>query len=256
VCVVADYAAPPAEDAGEREVRGRLSGWTLLVTASAAVLVAAAVVMAALWAATTDRNSTSYAVSGALLGIELSVTNGSVEVIGGGNEVQVRRVERSLFGHEPTEQRTVTNGVLRISSECVELVMGSCTADYRVSVPESISVTITADRGDVRLNSFRGSAQLSTGGGSIAVDAFCGFVLQATARGGSIDVSTICSPERLELRTDSGDVHAAVPAGRYSIDADSNVGTVAVRGLEQADDAPWAIQALSSTGDVTLAAGS
>jgi hypothetical protein len=95
-----------------------------------------------------------------------------------------------------------------------------------------------------------------TGGGSITADAFCGFVLEATARGGSIDVSAICSPERLELRTDSGDVAATVPPGRYSIDADSNVGTVAVEGLERAVDAPWTIQALSSSGNVRLKAGS
>ena len=255
--VAADYAVPQAEGADQHGLRGRLSAWTLLVGASATVLVAAAVAMAALWAATSDRTATSYSVSGALLGIELDVANGNVEILGGGrDDVQVRRVERSLFGHEPSEQRTVENGVLRISSRCVDLVIGSCTADYQVTVPDSVSATITAQHGDVRLNAFRGSAQVVTGGGSIAVDAFCGFVLHARARAGSIDVATICSPERLELRTDSGDVTAAVPPGRYSIDADTNGGALAIRGLELADDAPWTIQALSSTGDVTVEAGS
>jgi hypothetical protein len=255
--VAADYAVPHAEGADQRGLRGRLSGWTLLVGASAAVLVAAAVAMAALWAATSNRSSTSYSVTSALLGFELDVGKGNVEILAGGrDEVQVRRIDRSLFGHEPTEQRTLKNGVLRISSRCVELVIGSCTADYRVTVPESVSVTIAAKHGDVRLTAFRGSAQIVTGGGSIAVDAFCGFVLHATSRGGSIDVATICSPERLELRTDSGDVQAAVPPGRYSIDADTNSGALAIRGLELADDAPWTIQALSSTGDVTVEAGS
>jgi hypothetical protein len=256
--VAADYAASHAEGADTRDgLRGRLSSWGLLVAASVTVLVAAAAAMAALWASTSDRTSTSYSVPSALLGIEIDVGRGDVEILGGGlDEVQVRRTETSLYGHEPQERKTVVNGVLRIESRCVSLVVGSCTADYRVTVPESVAVTITAERGDIRLTAYRGSAHLVTGAGSITADAFCGFVLQATARGGSIDVSAICSPERLELRTDSGHVAATVPPGRYSIDADSNGGTVAVDGLERAEDAPWTIQALSSSGDVTLEAGS
>ena len=256
--MAADYAASHAEGADTRQgLRAHLSPWGLLVGACVTVLVATAAVMAVLWASTSDRTSTSYSVPGALLGVEIDVGRGDVEILGGGlDEVQVRRTESSLYGHEPKERRTLVNGVLRIESRCVSLVVGSCTADYRVTVPESVAVTITADRGDVHLTAYRGSAHVATGGGSITADAFCGFVLQATARGGSIDVSAICSPERLELRTDSGDVAAIVPPGRYSIDADSNGGTVAVDGLERAEDAPWTIQALSSSGDVTLEAGS
>lgn len=256
--MAADYAASHAEGSDTRRgLRARLSSWGLLVAASATVLAAAAAAMAVLWAATSDRSSSSYAVPDAVLAIEIDVGRGNVEILGGGrDEVQVRRSEKSLYGHEPQERRTVANGVLRIESGCVSLVVGSCAADYRVTVPESVAVTINAARGDVRLTAYRGSAHVVTGGGSITADAFCGFVLEATARGGSIDVSAICSPERLELRTDSGDVAATVPPGRYSIDADSNVGTVAVDGLERAVDAPWTIQALSSSGNVRLKAGS
>lgn len=256
--MAADYAATHADGADtRRRWRERLSSWGLIVAASVAVLAAAAAAMAVLWVATADRSSTSYSVPGALLGIEIDVGRGNVEILGGGrDEVQVLRSEKSLYGHEPEERRTLANGVLRIESRCVSLVVGSCTADYRVTVPESVAVTITAARGDVRLTAYRGSAHVVTERGSITADAFCGFVFEATARGGSIDVSAICSPERLELRTDSGDVAATVPPGRYSIDADSNVGTVAVDGLERAVDAPWTIQALSSSGNVSLEAAS
>jgi hypothetical protein len=255
--VAADYAAPHADGADlRRGLRGRMSRWGMLVAASAVVLVTAALVMAALWAATSDRTSTSYFVSDAVLGIEIDVARGNVEIFGGGrDEVQVRRVERSLYGHRPQEHRAVANGILRIESRCPTLVLGSCAADYRVTVPESVAVTVTAERGDVRLTAYRGSAEVWTSKGSIAAEAFCGFVLQATARGGSIDVSAICSPERLELRTDRGNVTATVPPGRYSVDADSSDGNVAVRGLERVSDAPWTVQALSNSGNVTVEAG-
>jgi hypothetical protein len=256
--VAADYAAPHVEGAeAGRGLRGRISRWGLLVAASATVLIAATAVMTVLWLATSDRSSTSYSVGGAVLGVELDIGRGNVEILGGGrDEVQVIRTDRSLYGHEPRERRTVANGVLRIESRCASLVVGSCAADYIVTVPESVSLTITSGRGDVRLTPYRGSAQVWTSHGSIAADAFCGFVLQATARGGSIDVTALCSPELLELRTGRGDVTATVPPGRYRIEADSSGGSVAVRGLESADDAPWRIQALSSSGNVTVKAAS
>jgi Putative adhesin len=257
--VVADYAAAPhTEDADVgRGPRRRLSRWGLLVTASATLLIAALVVLAALWALTSHRKSTSYAVGAAVLGVEMDVGRGNVEIIGGGrDEVQVLRTDRSLYGHEPQEQRTVADGVLRIESNCASLVVGSCTADYRVTVPESVSVTIVAKHGNVRLTAYRGSANVSTGEGSISAESFCGYVLEATAKAGSIDVTALCSPDHLELRTDSGNVRAAVPPGRYSVEADTNGGTVAVLGLERADDAPWTIQALTNSGDVVVEAGS
>jgi hypothetical protein len=49
-------------------------------------------------------------------------------------------------------------------------------------------------------------------------------------------------------------VSVTVPPGRYRVDADSDTGRRAVRGLESADDAPFQIQALSSSGNVDVEA--
>ena len=51
-------------------------------------------------------------------------------------------------------------------------------------------------------------------------------------------------------------MRAVVPSGRYQIDAQSDSGTVRVRGLTNAPDAPFQIQALSTSGDVTVEAAS
>jgi hypothetical protein len=260
--MAAEYAAPQADSESASTLRApglsaRLSPWAWLVAASAAVLATAAIAMTTLWLATARERSSTYAVSAALLRIEIEVERGDVEILGGGREdVQVRRTDHSAFGVDPEEQRTVRWGVLHISSACPSLVVGSCTSDYRVTVPENIPVTIISGDGKVRLLSYRGSAYVTARGGSIAVDAFCGHVLQATSRSGDIDIAAACSPERLELRTDSGDVRAAVPPGRYTVDADAIGGQVAVEGLIRADDAPWTIQALSNSGNVEIEASS
>jgi DUF4097 and DUF4098 domain-containing protein YvlB len=143
---------------------------------------------------------------------------------------------------------------LKIASQCASLLVGTCSADYELAVPDNVALTIRTTDGDVRLDGYRGSADVATTGGPIAIDRFCGFLLQATARRGDIDVDTECAPERLDLRSDSGDVTAVVPRGRYRIDADANDGQVVLRGVTSADDAPWEIQALSGSGDVTIVA--
>jgi hypothetical protein len=258
---MAEFAAPQA-DVGQRKrrvLRARLSPWALLVAVSAGILLAAVGVLAIWWAATYDRDTSSVTatIPSTLLGVELKVARGDVEIVAGNpNEVLVSRTEWSAFGRRPEERRSILEGVLTIESQCASLVLGKCAADYRLTVPENVPVTVTAERGDIRLDAYRGSARVSTQGGSIEAGAFCGPLLHATAKGGDIDVTTACSSERIVVRTDSGDVRVAVPQATYSIDADTNAGRLEVRGLALADRARFAIQALSNTGDVTVEARS
>ena len=63
-----------------------------------------------------------------------------------------------------------------------------------------------------------------------------------------------CALERMELRSRTGDVRAVVPAGRYQVDAETDDGERTVRGVTVAEDAPFQIQALSSSGDVAVEA--
>ena len=124
--------------------------------------------------------------------------------------------------------------------------------DGRVRVPDNIPVTVRTSSGDVRFNAYRGSASIATSTGDISVGGYCGFLLQARADSGDVLASTSCSPERLVLRSRSGDVRAVVPAGRYRVDADTDTGRARVVGLTAAEDAPFQIQALSTAGDVDV----
>jgi hypothetical protein len=47
-------------------------------------------------------------------------------------------------------------------------------------------------------------------------------------------------------------VHAVVPPGRYRVDADTDGGSSEVSGITSADESPFQIQALSSSGDVAV----
>ena len=254
------YAAAPADTEHRgawTRLRGGMSTWRLVVVVSSVALAVAAALMAGLWLAMSGTRSTSYAFAGPFLRIEIDVGRGDVEILGGGrSNVHVKRTERFAYDHTPRERLALESGVLKIGSACASLVIGRCSADYALAIPDNVAVTIRATEGDVRLRGYRGSATVTTTRGSIDVSGFCGFVLQATARRGDIDVGTTCAPERLELRSVRGDVTAVVPPGRYEVVADTDEGRVAVRGVVADDGAPWKIQALTGKGDVTVAAGS
>jgi hypothetical protein len=213
--------------------------------------------MAVWWAVSSERRVTSYSVRGALSAVSLDLGSADAEIVGGRDDpvVEVRRTDSSSFGHAAAHRREVSGGVLRISSRCPRTVLGSCAADYRVSVPNNVPVSVQTGSGDVRLDGFRGSARIATATGNIGATAFCGFLLQARAESGDVSATAACAPERLELRSRTGEVHAVVPPGRYRIDADSDEGARSVRGLRPADDAPFQILALSGAGDVAVEAG-
>ena len=231
----------------------------MVVIASALAVAAVLVAFVVLWATSATTSSTSYTATlpGTLLGIEIALADGDIEIVGSsGTDVFVDRTDSGTFGQAPAERRMILGNVFRIESTCPRLVVGSCEAHYRIAVPYEVRVTIDASRGDVRVNAHRGQVDLSTDAGSITVEAFCGSLVRATAKGGEVDVSASCPPNRVEVRTDTGDVRVAVPPGMYSIEADSNMGSEEVDGLTAVDTAPHRIQALSNSGDVIVRSGS
>jgi hypothetical protein len=252
-------AAPPASPSAPAPTRSRSdlhlprSTWGVLVWVSAIVLGAVALALAVDWITTAETRVTSYAVTGSPSGIVLDVKDGNVDLVGGGtNAVEVRRTEHLSYGHRSTEQRSVSGGVLRIGSSCPTVIVGSCSADYRLTVPDNVRITVHTDDGAVHLAAFRGSATVTTDSGDVNADAFCGFSLAITTGSGNVRTTTACSPQRLAMRSSSGDIDATVPPGRYQVQAETDSGSRKVSGFTPSAQAPFAIQAITGSGDVTL----
>jgi DUF4097 and DUF4098 domain-containing protein YvlB len=127
---------------------------------------------------------------------------------------------------------------------------------FRIAVPDNVLVNVRTSSGDVRIEGLNGSARVTTGSGAVAIDGFCGFTLVATSSSGDVKGGAECSPDRIELRSGSGDVAASVPVGRYRVDAHSDRGPAPrVRNITVADDAAFTVQALSGSGVVTVDGG-
>ena len=253
--ITEDAPAPPAARRSPLLRPGRArraSPWWWLVLVSSALLLAAIAAMAAWWIASRETQVAQYRVLGTVSAIELDVGAADVEISGGAPTVEVRRTAEFAFGRPPEQTRRIDGDVLQISSRCPDTVVGTCHAEYRIRVRDNVMVNVITTSGRVRVASLNGSARIQSGSGAIAVDGFCGFQLSATSASGDVRGAAACSPDRMELRSTGGDVHAVVPAGRYRVDASSSRGTVEVNNIAETDDAPFAVQAISGTGDVIV----
>jgi len=233
------------------------SSWGWLVTVSAFALLTAGLAMVVWWAATTEERTGTYVVRGTVNGITLDIGDADLDIVGGGTQaaLQVSRTDRFSFGHPAEAERVVRSGTLRLRSRCPAALVGSCSSAYRLRIPDNVPVTVRTTSGDVASTGYRGSARVDTSSGDVTFNGWCGFTLQIRALSGNVRTVAACAPQRLQLRSRRGRVDALVPPGRYRVDAESDEGARSVRGVTVADDAPFQIQALSTSGDVSIGSG-
>ena len=233
----------------------RLSPWGRLVAVSMALIGGAAVLLVGWGLASAHERRVSYQVRGSLEGLVLDVGAADVDIVGGGRRraVQVVQTDSYAFGHGVRTRRSVAGGVFRVRSRCPVMAFArSCAVAYRLSVPDNVPVTVRTGAGSVRFRDYRGSAWVGTGSGDVEVESFCGFSLEVRSEAGDVHADTACPLQRLSLRTTSGAIRAVVPSARYRVDAESSTGSAVVRGLVAAPDALFELQALSTSGDVTV----
>ena len=232
----------------------RISRWGVVVMASSLLIVGGAGALAIDAVASSHTRVVSFAVRGSLSGVALDVDGADVVITGGGRRavLAVQRTDRFAFGHDAEVRRSVAGGELRIHSRCPHAVPRACSVRYRLVVPDNVPVTVRTGAGTVRFDGYRGSARVTTRSGDIAIAGFCGFSLEARAESGDIAANAACAPQQLALRSTQGSVRVSVPPGRYQVEAESASGHHRIRGLDATADAPFAIQALSSSGDVLV----
>lgn len=229
-----------------------LSPWGRVVAISALLVVGGAVALAIGALASTRDRVVTYPVTGTLEGVAFDLANGDIVIVGGGGRegVEVQRSERSSFGLRPETERSVQGGVFGVKSRCPTTLLGPCSVAYRVIVPDNIAVDVRTTGGAVTFRGYRGSARVTTTSGAIAISGYCGNSLDARAGAGDIAFDADCAPPRLSLRSNSGSIRAAIPPGRYDLDAESSSGAEHVRGVTPTEAAPYSVQILSTSGDV------
>jgi hypothetical protein len=232
----------------------RISRWGMVVMASALVVGGGVAALAIASFTSSHERVVSFEVRGSLTGVDLDVDDADVMITGGGRRpiLGVQRTDRFAFGHDADVRRRLDGGDLRLRSRCPNALPRACSVSYRVVVPDNVPVTVRTTGGRVSFRGYRGSARVTTRSGDVDVAGFCGFSLQARAESGDIGASAACAPQQLTLRSTQGSVRVSVPPGRYQVEAESASGSETVSGLDAVAEAPFAIQALSSSGNVSV----
>lgn len=238
----------------DRRPAPHLSSWARLVVACTAVVVGCVAALAIAALVSDKERVVTGVVRGSLNGVALDLGDANVQIVRGGSResVEVRRTERFMFDHGPQVRRTIDDSTLRLRSRCPSTLLHSCSADYRIVVPDNVPVRIRTDSGDVRFDDYRGSIDVTTESGDVQVVGYCGFSLDVRTRSGGIGTTASCAPQSLLLRSTSGPIRSVVPPGRYRVDVETTSGQRLVRGVIAAEDAPYTIQVLSTSGNVTL----
>jgi hypothetical protein len=231
-----------------------LSPWGRVVAISALLVVGGALALAIAAMASTEELRPAFTVEGTVDTLSFDLDDADIVVVGGGrrDNVEVERHERYAFGHRPRVDKQPSPGAFALRSRCPVSLIGPCRVTYRVIVPDNVALDIRTTRGSVALRGYRGSAQVTADSGRIDVSDYCGNSLDARASAGAITVQAECAPPRMTLRTSSGDIRAVMPAGRYDLDAETGSGARSVRNVVARRDAPYAVQLLSTSGDLTV----
>jgi hypothetical protein len=232
----------------------RLSPWGRVVAISALLVVGSLVLLVTGGLASRESRLVSYPVTGALQSLAFDLGAGDITIVGGGkrDEVEVRRTEHYAFGRVPRTTKATAAGVFKVTSRCPTSMLARCSVSYRVVVPDNVALDIRTTSGTVTLRGYRGTAKVASTSGAIRIGGYCGNALDARSGSGAIALDAICAPPQTTLRTGSGNLTASLLAGRYDIDAESSSGDERVRGVIDDDDSPYTVQALSTSGDVSV----
>jgi hypothetical protein len=147
--------------------------------------------------------------------VVIEAESGDIEVVPGGRSVQVERTDR-YAGESPDVSQTVEDGVLTLDAECDGVFSVFCTVDYRVEVPEGVTVDARTYVGDVDVR--------------------------------------VAHKANVTARTHVGDIDVELPRGRYDVETDTAVGDADVEGVVDADKSRHIVEARADVGSVDVTA--
>ena len=195
----------------------------------------------------------SYRVLGDLAGIRLDLGDADVEIDGGATAVEVRRVDRFAFGAPGDERRSVEDGTLTSSRAARTRCSAPAARPTALTVPDNVPLEIETSSGSVQPHR---RARLGADQHRLGRDRRHRLLRLPAAR----DVGLRRRPTPLASAPPTGSscARAAATCAPSSPPAATRStrratpGTVRIRGLTPVDDAPFQIQALSTSGDVTV----
>jgi hypothetical protein len=239
------------------------------------VLALAAPAASALTVGPAHHQTVSATVSGTVTGLSVNNDVGDIVVVPG-SVTRIVAAEQYSF-NAPTVRHSLRNGLLTVVARCprtagpLDVGLNDCAADLVITAPRDVTVDAFDSVGDIRTRDLRGVESLRDDVGDVAVTRVTAFSVRAISSDGVLRLTAERTPS-LDLRSDTGDIHAdlatmprsvvarssdgdvylTLPAGAYAVDTHTDDGTTHVHGITEQSDAPRTVSARTAEGDIRI----
>lgn len=171
------------------------------------------------------------------------------------DDVEVeRRVSGTKIGGEIAAGWQFDGGILTLSVDC-DGVSVNCHAKYTVKVPRDVAVTAEYGNSDVQLSNLGGAAlHLEGHDGTVRGEGISAPSVSVVSRNGDTDLDLTSVPDRVDVRSQDGNVRLGLPASAYAVRTAAKKGDVTV---DVADDSTssHSVNVQTRNGDIRISEG-
>ncbi|MFI9056714.1 DUF4097 family beta strand repeat-containing protein [Streptomyces anulatus] len=203
-------------------------------------------------------NATPESKSFAFSGDSLTVKSNSTDlhlIASDVDDVEVeRRVSGTRIGGEIAAGWQFEGGILTLSVDC-DGVSVNCHAQYAVKVPRDVAVTAEYGNSDVQLSNLGGAAlHLEGRDGTVRGEGISATSVSVVSRNGDTDLDLTSIPDRVDVRSQDGNVQLGLPASAYAVRTAAKKGDVTV---DVADDSTssHSVDVQTRNGDIRISEG-
>lgn len=203
-------------------------------------------------------NATPESKSFAFNGDSLTVKSNSTDlhlIASDVDDVEVeRRVSGTRIGGEIAAGWQFEGGILTLSVDC-DGVSVNCHAQYTVKVPRDVAVTAEYGNSDVQLSNLGGAAlHLEGRDGTVRGEGISATSVSVVSRNGDTDLDLTSIPDRVDVRSQDGNVQLGLPASAYAVRTAAKKGDVTV---DVADDSTssHSVDVQTRSGDIRISEG-
>ncbi len=198
----------------------------------------------------THRSTAVYAISAPVSALVVTSRVGNVTVTGASGSAASVTEEITYTSKPPATTRSVSGGTLTVGYSCpVELV---CAVVYRIQVPRTAAVQVTANAGQIVLSGLAGQVTAKADAGLITATGLTGASVSLTTDVGAITAYFAAAPVTIAAVTRIGAITLRVPsAASYLVIANASFGQATVR-IPQDPSAPHTIRATADVGAILV----
>jgi hypothetical protein len=220
-----------------------------------AVLVVLVFLLGSLVVVGLNRTTTqTRTFGGPITKIVATADRGSITITGSPRTDVTVVTRRRFVMTGPDVSYSLSGGVLTISSSCPMMAFISCSANLTIAAPAGTAVVGTAQRGLLAVAGITGTVFSNSESGDFALTGATSSVT-AYSLNGRITVRLTRPPQKVHLRSETGNVTLTLPPGDYAIDANTGIGTASITGLTSHPGASQSIYVSSGSGAARVRAG-